>query len=174
MSEQHPGRPFELDEAVDQWVRAVASCSGGVAEEIEDHLRSEIESGVAAGLSEEAAFHAARQRLGDSELLAREFAKNRSILQLLCSADRTYAGTVTLKPGRLALLIIIQSLAWALVMVAAAAIAPEAHQSLSHLLLAGWFVSTLLPLSFLDTGRNARSEWACLKRVAAGWFGRTA
>lgn len=174
MSEEDRRQPFELDEAVALWVRAVASCGGGVAEEIEDHLRSEIESGVAAGLSEEAAFHAARQRLGDSDLLAKEFAKNRSIFELLCSADRTYSRSVTLKPGRLGLLVIIQSLAWATVMVAAAAIAPDAHESLSTLLLAGWFAGTMLPLTFLELGRNGRSEWACLKRLATGWLGRAA
>jgi len=155
---------FDLEREIEGWVGAVAAC--GQAEktdELEDHLRSEIEALTDSGLSEEEAFHQARQRMGDSQLLAREYAKNVSVLGLLCQAERKLASS-TLKSGRLAALVIIQSLAWATVMIATAIVAGSDYDLLSPILLAGWFLSTMLPLTLLDLRSNARSEWACIRR----------
>ncbi|MEJ2087934.1 MAG: permease prefix domain 1-containing protein [Gammaproteobacteria bacterium] len=160
---------FDLEREIDDWVRAVVACgSGDRADELEDHLRSEIESLMAEGVSAEVAFHEARERMGDSELLAREFAKTSSILGLLCQADRRFAQSVALKPGRLSALVIVQSLVWAAVMMAVAIVAPEHNQQLTPILLAGWFAGTFLPLSLVDPKASARAELACLRRRLSG------
>lgn len=169
MPEKQSAQSFELEAAIAAWLQAVASCSSGATraaavDELEDHLRSEIAAQLRLGAEEETAFHQARQRMGDSELLASEFAKNRSLLALLCQAEQRLVGSVQVKSRRLGLLVIVQSLVWAAVMIAASAIVPEASSSLSNLLIAGWFAGTMLPLALLDMRHSARSEWACLKR----------
>jgi hypothetical protein len=69
---------FDLDEAIARWRRQMIS--GGVKmtevlDELESHLREDVESQVQSGFSEERAFEVCVQRIGQAGLLKREFAK---------------------------------------------------------------------------------------------------
>ena len=69
---------FNLEQAITEWRRQMAT--GGVKapvplDELESHLRDEVEQQVLSGSSEERAFEIALQRIGRAEALKREFKK---------------------------------------------------------------------------------------------------
>jgi hypothetical protein len=69
---------FNLNEEVIKWRNALAQSEafgGADIDELESHLREEIERLAAAGLSEQEAFLVAGHRLGDTRSLESEFAK---------------------------------------------------------------------------------------------------
>lgn len=69
---------FNLNEEVIKWRNALAQSEafgGADIDELEGHLREEIERLAAAGLSEQEAFLVAGRRLGDTRSLESEFAK---------------------------------------------------------------------------------------------------
>ncbi len=69
---------FNLNEEVIKWRNALAQSEafgGADIDELESHLREEIERLAAAGLSEQEAFLVAGRRLGDTRSLESEFAK---------------------------------------------------------------------------------------------------
>jgi hypothetical protein len=68
----------ELEQLIAQWRRGLAEtagCSKEVLDELESHLRDEVQQLVRAGHSEEQALTLAASRLGSPHTLAREFAK---------------------------------------------------------------------------------------------------
>lgn len=68
---------FDLNSAISQWRRAMGDEPGiqnGDLDELEDHLREEIEVLKTSGLNEEEAFLIAARRLGKPEDLSGEFA----------------------------------------------------------------------------------------------------
>jgi hypothetical protein len=70
---------FDLNRQIDLWKRAFSakgSCSTDELEELESHLREQIEAMIAAGFSPEEAFAKSIARLGDPHAVCREFAKN--------------------------------------------------------------------------------------------------
>jgi hypothetical protein len=69
---------FNLDQAISEWRRQMAV--GGlkmpdVLNELESHLREDLEGQVRSGLNEQEAFNAAVQRIGQSKALKKEFRK---------------------------------------------------------------------------------------------------
>ena len=69
---------FNIDQAIVEWRKRMAA--GGVKtpavlDELESHLREDIERQVRAGVNAETAFKTAAERIGQSDLLKREFAK---------------------------------------------------------------------------------------------------
>jgi hypothetical protein len=69
---------FNLNTAIESWRQALATgdiCTVDELDELESHLREQIDNMRAAGLSEEEAFIVARRRLGDTDRLRTEFAK---------------------------------------------------------------------------------------------------
>jgi hypothetical protein len=69
----------ELEQLIAQWRRGLAEsagCSKEVLDELESHLRDEIQQLVRSGHSEEQALTLAASRLGSPHTLAAEFAKN--------------------------------------------------------------------------------------------------
>jgi len=69
---------FDLNEAVAGWRKSLTQqegCRVADVEEMESHLRDEVEHLRAANLSDEETFLVATHRLGDATSLAREFAK---------------------------------------------------------------------------------------------------
>ena len=69
---------FDLNEEIAKWRTALAEsekCSKPDIDELETHLRDEIEQLTAAKLSQEESFLLARRRLGDAGSLENEFAK---------------------------------------------------------------------------------------------------
>jgi len=75
---------FDLNKAISSWRIGLSerqTCEKSDIDEMESHLREEIDSLTASKLSEQEAFLVATQRLGDTNSLAAEFAKvNTSIL----------------------------------------------------------------------------------------------
>jgi hypothetical protein len=72
------GGDFNLDEEIADWRRALLSRDAigrDEAEELEDHLRQEVERLAGQGLSAREAFSTASQRVGSVESLAGEYAK---------------------------------------------------------------------------------------------------
>ncbi len=69
---------FDLNEAIAGWrtkLAAGGACGKSDLDELEAHLREEIENLTPSGLAEEEAFLVAKHRLGQPASLAREFAK---------------------------------------------------------------------------------------------------
>lgn len=67
-----------LEEKIAEWRRKMAAegiRSPSVLDELESHLREDIECGMKAGFSDTKAFEAATRRMGQSSLLKAEFAK---------------------------------------------------------------------------------------------------
>ena len=75
---------FDLNDQISKWRRSLAESQTLVTsdiDELESHLREEIEHLTALKLSEQEAFYVARHRLGDAGSLTEEFAKiNGSVL----------------------------------------------------------------------------------------------
>src|SRR5215467_5349864 len=69
---------FNLEQAILDWRRQMAARgieAPGVLDELESHLRDDVEEQVRAGLGEQHAFDAAVQRIGESKTLKTEFHK---------------------------------------------------------------------------------------------------
>ena len=69
---------FDLESAVTAWRRKMSSggvASPGVLDELEAHLREDVERRMSAGADEQAAFEAAAKALGPADLLRGEFLK---------------------------------------------------------------------------------------------------
>ena len=82
---------FDLDQAIRSWRRHLhraALLTATDLDELESHLRDEIEEREAEGVAVEAAFHTAVERLGDAESLRREFGKNGSVSRRLFAGLR--------------------------------------------------------------------------------------
>jgi hypothetical protein len=75
---------FDLNKAISSWRMGLSerqTCAKSDIDELESHLREEIDSLTASKLSQQEAFLVATHRLGDPDSLATEFAKvNTSIL----------------------------------------------------------------------------------------------
>ena len=69
---------FDLEQAISEWRRQMVSSgmkARGVLDELENHLREEVESRAKGGAMPETAFEAAAHQLGQSAALTNEFAK---------------------------------------------------------------------------------------------------
>lgn len=69
---------FNLDHAISDWRRQMAAGGIGTPEildELETHLREDVDQQVRSGLSQQQAFEAAVQRIGESKALKKEFRK---------------------------------------------------------------------------------------------------
>jgi hypothetical protein len=87
---------FNLDQAITEWRRQMAAAGIKNAEalnELESHLRDDVEQHVRSGLSTQQAFEAATQRIGQASVLKNEFEKvgqaklplQRTLKSLLCA-----------------------------------------------------------------------------------------
>ena len=76
-----PGARSSLDEGIAEWrsyLRRRPAIHSVDADELEDHLRSQAGALVAAGLTEDEAFLIAVKRIGELDVLSREFAREHS------------------------------------------------------------------------------------------------
>ncbi|HMJ67213.1 MAG TPA: permease prefix domain 1-containing protein [Candidatus Binatia bacterium] len=74
---------FDLEQAIGDWRQALVSSgvkAREVLDELESHLRDEVDRQVRAESVPEQAFEAAVRQLGETDLLKSEFAKNRGLL----------------------------------------------------------------------------------------------
>ena len=90
---------FDLDREFDAWCRSIRLKGGKRAPstaELKDHLYCEVERLSEEGLSEEQAFLAATERMGNVEELRLEYSKNRNLVatasDLLSANSRLPAG----------------------------------------------------------------------------------
>ena len=84
-----------LDQAVAEWrgrMIAAGIRQPSVLDELENHLREHVEQLTREGKTDEEAFDAAVQRIGQLDLLKREFAKAEGFLGLFrhCTSTRTH------------------------------------------------------------------------------------
>ena len=80
-----------LEQAIDEWRRKMAAegiNSPAILDELESHLREDIERQLRSGADEERSFAAAAQKIGSAHVLKSEFRKNRfrSVLEKLMIA----------------------------------------------------------------------------------------
>ena len=144
---------------------------GEQMDELEDHLRCEIDALRRGGLDEDAAFRAATERLGSASALATEYARNRSLLTGLCTteppAEEATMGNPGRLPIRLAIYVLLSSAVWAGVMQVTSALLgdTETYSQVSDWLMAGWFFTTFMPLALTDLRSAARAECQCFRRM---------
>src|SRR6266567_1694238 len=75
-----PINMFDLDQAIAQWRRQLTAegvSSPDVLDELENHLREDVQQQMTAGLSARQAFEAAVREMGDASSLKAEFSKLR-------------------------------------------------------------------------------------------------
>jgi hypothetical protein len=114
---------FNLDQSIAEWRRQMMA--GGIKtaealDELENHLREDVEQQMRAGMDAEAAFEGAIQRIGQAGALSREFAKvgktrqRRNLKNILLrllgvpmafSDDLTASARETLELGRMEALV---------------------------------------------------------------------
>ena len=170
---------FDLDTELKAWASRVLPAGCGQEDErrveLEDHVRCEIESLQRGGMGAEQAFRAAVDRMGDQTRLAKEFAKNRSLLSTLCLIEGGNAMNDSRQPllrsVKLGGLIIVQSLIWAAVMLAVSSELgdTQSKDTIVQWLTAGWFASFMLPVSLMEGG-SVKAECAWIRRRLG--FGR--
>lgn len=150
---------FNLNEAIDNWRKSCSdqqTITPADRDELETHLREEIDHLVLAGLTEEEAFLIAARRLGDTQSLAVEFGKvNRSLIWrtrafwmlagvFLVTVAQSAAGTVT----TLVSLLLVQ-----------ARLNPYLAGSIGFVVNSGLFLLLLLGLFGLMRWQSARRRW---------------
>lgn len=69
---------FQLENAIENWKSGLLcnqNITDGNADELENHLRDEVDSLMLSGLSDQEAFMVASHRIGDQQAIGQEFAK---------------------------------------------------------------------------------------------------
>jgi hypothetical protein len=146
---------FDLEEQIRQWRRAQGEALGGrpeVVDELESHLRDEVQRLVQSGHPAEGAWALALERLGQPGALAAEF-------------DRTTPGLLGWRPGLIAVLVLgalTALLGWR---VLAGVVAGRMGALLaSHVFLITIGYTTSFAIGVLAT-------WGILRRLGGGWDG---
>ena len=85
---------FDRERAISNWREEMSArdLSDAVVDELESHLRDELEAQVRAGVGSEDAFTTAVQRVGRADVLKTEFAKSFTLFDRLKDAMLTLAG----------------------------------------------------------------------------------
>lgn len=161
---------FDLEQGLAQWRHNLMGCRSVKrvhADELEDHLRCEIEALVGQGFSEERAFALATETMGDPDTLAAAYAQSRrrpfrTTLNRIHRMEKNI-----MKATRSSALMIGTSLIWAAIMIACSLVMRGAEQAsdIHFILLSGWFATFFL----LQPSGTAtmKAEWACLKRLVS-------
>lgn len=137
---------FNLNQAIQQWCELVLSNDSIKSKNIDeliDHLHCEVEQFIKNGKSEEQAFKAAIEKMGEIDMLAGEYEKNRSFLQKLCAFEYGTVGQNT-NQNKTKSNILSQSILWASAMIASALIITNEKEAFSVIFL------VLLPLSLAN------------------------
>jgi hypothetical protein len=150
---------FDLEQNIEQWRRMLTNVLGGQAEvidELESHLREEMQRLVSAGQNPEQAWEAALTRLGGPQQLAVEFGK----LSPPVAACWLPARLVVLAP-----VVIAVGLAWLLM-------SGLLGGRIGLLLASHVFTVTLGYTATFAVG--ALAAWSVLIRLVSGWDARRA
>ncbi len=164
-----------LEAQIAQWreyLRRRAAIHGPDVEELEDHLRSQVGTLIAGGLSEDEAFLVAVKRMGSLDVLSREFAREHSERlwkQLVMSPDTDPQSRVSQADFLVALLL---ALAAAVAIKLPALALDPATEQLFYLRNASLLVFPLLALYFAWKRRVGFTTrvWLGLAFVAAALF----
>ena len=128
---------FNLNQAIQQWCELELSNDSIKSKNIDeliDHLYCEVEQFIKNGKSEEQAFKAAIEKMGEIDMLAGEYEKNRSFLQKLCAFEYGTVGQNT-NPNKTKSSILSQSILWASAMIASALIITHEKEAFSVIFL---------------------------------------
>ena len=175
---------FDLDRAIDDWCQSVHTAGynrKAHVEELKDHLYSEIEQLQLSGVSLEQAFYTAIERMGSTQELAAEHAKNRNTVgkcleefakENLTSHAHNHSSINTMKP---ALLNIAISIFFAIAIIVSSLLLKnsETSQTAQFFLIALWFVPFFM-LNNRVSGKHGsvQSEFRCIGRKIACLFNR--
>jgi len=155
-----PESSSNLELLLERWSRSTANAEPRLRphlDELTDHLRSEVETQIAAGSELSSAFAGATDALGDPADLAHEFARSTHLpgrlFGWLADDRHRLRGDLTLVSAWIGM-----SLVWAGALVAS----PIGAFDLSvNWMLVGWFVTTFGPLNAIDFKlRRARAARA--------------
>ena len=157
---------FDLDLEIDRWCRDIIerNCAGHEhLEELKDHLHCLVDDQRARGMSEQAAFRAALDQMGDSALIASAYRSNTTLLRKMAAFDRGISRRLARRysPRQLTWALVGWSVFCAVLIVAAAAIAPDAGMTFSGWLIALW----LIPFSAIAATPSVRA-------MECRWFRR--
>jgi hypothetical protein len=166
---------FQLEQSVDGWCKAIGASGSDpdTLTELKDHLYCAIERLREQGLSDQEAFLAVTKQMGDVETLAVEFSRNDGYRARLCSRAKGISSATPpnrserMSSIKLASVTVVQSLVWAALMILVSATLSGTDQKTQvfNYLLAGWFISSSLPLVLVDYRKAMRDECAFLGRV---------
>jgi hypothetical protein len=175
---------FDLNRAVKQWCEIVLSADSIHSRNIDeliDHLHCEVESIIKGSetegdkpLSEQEAFARAIKKVGEANVIADEYGKNRSFLQKLCALEYGRIGDhVNDEPLRkqLSLMKVSNAILWAAALLASAIIlkgSPELSKKLFIVLI------PLSTMSIIFNASNVRNEFLCLVGKFRKMLNRTA
>jgi ABC-type multidrug transport system fused ATPase/permease subunit len=170
---------FNLEKAVNQWCSEVIKGAGTPErrDELKDHLYSDVERLQAQGLTQEQAFRAAIERLGETTSLAGEYAKNHNLLNKICVfentvlkvADNTVDGENKMPIS--SKIIITQSILWAVAILASAIVLTDTEQAYQVVFL---ILTPLAVVSTLSLGAKSNKADRCVKRYFSKIFGSKA
>ncbi len=161
---------FQLEQAIHDWCETVlVNHCGNQAktDEIKDHLYCVIEALAAEGLSQEQAFNAATRQLGEADDLMAEYAKNKNLLSMLCSADahiESKLRKVKMDPKKTARYQLTTALGFAAAILGSSYLLKGSEHGFTVMLIliALWFI----PFSIINAnsgGKSAKSEIECLR-----------
>lgn len=170
-SNDHTQSNFDLDAAVQQWCELVLSndsIKNKNIDELKDHLYCVIEQFTAQGESDKQAFKQAIANMGEVDLLAGEYDKNRTFLNKLCAFEYGTIADKASQPNNVKSLIIQQSILWAAAMIAISLILNDKQQAMSVIF------TVLVPLSLVNIislkKNTAAKEYRCIKNKLSSWF----
>lgn len=157
---------FDLNREIDGWCREIIeqNCAGREhLEELKDHLHCLVEAQRARGVSEQASFRAALEQMGDSALIADAYRSNTTLLQKMAAFDRRISLRLEKRYSaqQLSRALLGWSVLCAVLMIAAAALAPDTGLALSGWLIALW----LIPFSAIAATPSIRA-------MECRWFRR--
>jgi hypothetical protein len=163
---------FDLNKAIRQWCEIALSADSIKSRNIDeliDHLHCEVESIIneskgkgVDSMSEQEAFGLAIQKVGEANVIADEYGKNRTFLQKLCALEYGRIGDQPSDESlrkQLAQMKTSNAILWAAAILSSAIIlkdSPQLYQMLFIVLL------PLATMSVILTASNARNELSCL------------
>lgn len=156
-----------------QWRRTARGCGDiqrAHMDELEDHLRCEIDALVSQGVSSRQAFDMATGTMGDPRTLAAELEaiQNPAVRAVRAAIRGIYRMEKnSMKAARSSTLMIGSSLVWAAIMIACSLVLRGSEQAsnVQFILLSGWFATFFLLQP--SGAATAKAEWACLKRMVS-------
>jgi hypothetical protein len=113
-------------------------------DELKDHLYCEVENFIKQGQAPQQAFKTAIAKMGEVDMLAGEYQKNRTFLNKLCAFEYGTVAEHSGKPMNQRKMVMQQSILWAAAMIATALVVSDSKEAMSVVFM------VLLPLSIVN------------------------